>query len=196
MKEKINVFDYAELIDKAIHPGVLLNTNGDKFNSMVIGWGHLGVIWGINTFVVYVRQSRYTKAQIDKTMEFTISVPMGETKYPKIFEVCGTMSGRDVNKLQFPNIAVIFLTFSVFHPDISGIFNNFEHEKNMPLKSLTLLIFHPAIFGNLIIEEQPQNKPLISLTLSVDHRSILGILSNELHPQKILFISVTLLVSH
>ena len=44
MKEKINVFDYAELIDKAIHPGVLLNTNGDKFNSMVIGWGHLGVI--------------------------------------------------------------------------------------------------------------------------------------------------------
>ena len=101
MKEKINVFDYAELIDKAIHPGVLLNTNGDKFNSMVIGWGHLGVIWGINTFVVYVRQSRYTKAQIDKTMEFTISVPMGETKYPKIFEVCGTMSGRDVNKADY-----------------------------------------------------------------------------------------------
>ena len=101
MKEKINVFDYAELIDKAIHPGVLLNSNGDKFNSMVIGWGHLGVIWGINTFVVYVRQSRYTKAQIDKTMEFTISVPMGETKYPKIFEVCGTMSGRDVNKADY-----------------------------------------------------------------------------------------------
>ncbi|MBQ9158015.1 MAG: flavin reductase [Erysipelotrichaceae bacterium] len=101
MKEKINVFDYAELIDKAIHPGVLLNTNGDKFNSMVIGWGHLGVIWGINTFVVYVRQSRYTKAQIDKTMEFTISVPMGETKYPKIFEVCGTMSGRDVDKADY-----------------------------------------------------------------------------------------------
>ena len=101
MKEKINVFDYAELIDKAIHPGVLLNTNGDKFNSMVIGWGHLGVIWGINTFVVYVRQSRYTKAQIDKTMEFTISVPMGETKCPKIFEVCGTMSGRDVDKADY-----------------------------------------------------------------------------------------------
>lgn len=109
MKDKINVFDYADLINKAIKPGVLLNSNGDKFNSMVIGWGHLGVLWSINTFCVYVRQSRYTKSQIDKTNTFTISVPMGEEKYPEIFRVCGSLSGRDVNKadyvtLEEPNI--------------------------------------------------------------------------------------------
>ena len=55
MKEKINVFDYAELITKTLRPGILLNSYGDKFNSMVIGWGHLGVIWGLDTFCVYVR---------------------------------------------------------------------------------------------------------------------------------------------
>ena len=97
MKEKINVFDYAELIAKALRPGVLLNTNGEKFNSMVIGWGHLGVLWGIDTFAVYVRQSRYTKPQMDQTKEFTISVPL-EAGDPEIVRVMGTLSGRDIDK--------------------------------------------------------------------------------------------------
>ena len=37
MKEKINITEYANLITKALPKGILLNTNGDKFNTMVIG---------------------------------------------------------------------------------------------------------------------------------------------------------------
>ena len=37
MKETINVFDYAERITKALPEGILLNTNAEKFNSMIIG---------------------------------------------------------------------------------------------------------------------------------------------------------------
>ena len=101
MKEKINVFDYAELISKSLRPGILLNSNGDKFNSMVIGWGHLGVIWGTDTFCVYVRQSRYTKTQIDKTKAFTISVPLYGKPDEEINRICGTKSGRDINKADY-----------------------------------------------------------------------------------------------
>ena len=68
MKEKISITDYANQITKALPKGILLNTNGDKFNSMVIGWGHLGTLWGQPTFVVYVRQSRYTKEQLDEAL--------------------------------------------------------------------------------------------------------------------------------
>ena len=100
MKKKVNIFDYSETINKMLRPGILLNTNGDKFNSMVIGWGHLGVVWGLETFVVYVRQSRYTKPQIDKTGEFTISVPL-EKLPPELIKICGTMSGRDINKADY-----------------------------------------------------------------------------------------------
>ena len=39
-KEKIDITDYASLITKALPKGSLLNTSADKFNSMVIGWGH------------------------------------------------------------------------------------------------------------------------------------------------------------
>ena len=42
MKEKIDIRQYAEKITEALPRGILLNTNGDKFNSMVIGWGAVG----------------------------------------------------------------------------------------------------------------------------------------------------------
>ncbi len=46
MKEKIEIADYAQTITKALPKGILLNTQGEKFNSMVIGWGNLGTTWG------------------------------------------------------------------------------------------------------------------------------------------------------
>ena len=73
MKQKINVTAYAETITGALSGGVLLNTNGEKFNTMVIGWGGLGTCWSRPVFTVYVRENRYTKAQLDRTGEFTVS---------------------------------------------------------------------------------------------------------------------------
>ena len=100
MKEKIDVKDYASQITKALGKGgVLLNTNGDKFNTMVIGWGHLGRLWNRETFVVYVRQGRYTKPQLDKTGEFTISVPL-DGPDANISKICGWQSGRDIDKVK------------------------------------------------------------------------------------------------
>ena len=98
MKEKINVNEYAGIICDALGKGgYLLNTNGDKFNSMVIGWGALGRCWNRQTYTVYVRRGRYTKAQLDKTGEFTISIPLdGIDK--NINMICGAKSGRDIDK--------------------------------------------------------------------------------------------------
>ena len=107
MKEMINAFDYAERINKALPEGILLNTNGEKFNSMVIGWGHLGTIWGLPTFTVYVRQSRYTKPQLDKTEEFTISVPLEGRLSKEVFQICGVQSGRDVDKEKAAHLTLI-----------------------------------------------------------------------------------------
>ena len=99
MKETINITDYANLITKALPKGILLNTNGDKFNSMVIGWGHLGTLWGKPTFHVYVRQGRFTKAQLDKTGEFTVSIPLDKPD-PDITRICGWQSGSQIDKVK------------------------------------------------------------------------------------------------
>lgn len=97
MKEIINVTEYAQMITEALPKGILLNTKDKKFNSMVIGWGGLGTVWGKPAFTVYVREHRYTKAQLDSVGEFTISVPL-DKPIPVIAKVCGTQSGRDVDK--------------------------------------------------------------------------------------------------
>lgn len=100
MKEKINITDYANVITKALPKGILLNTLADdKFNSMVIGWGHLGTLWNKPTFHVYVRQGRFTKRQLDKAGEFTISVPL-ENPDSQITKICGWQSGFNIDKVK------------------------------------------------------------------------------------------------
>ena len=99
MKKKVNVFDYAGHICKALSKGVLLTTavNG-KTNTMTIGWGKLGIEWGLPIFVAYVRESRYTKQMLEANGEFTVNIPYVDLD-AKILGVCGSKSGRDMDKL-------------------------------------------------------------------------------------------------
>lgn len=98
-KQPIEITEYANAITAALRRGVLLTTkNGEKVNSMVIGWGHIGRIWELPVFVAYVRDNRYTREMLDANPEFTVNVPVnGFDK--KAFTVCGTKSGRDMDKL-------------------------------------------------------------------------------------------------
>ena len=95
----MTINDITSIVTEALPRGVLLNTNCDRFNSMVIGWGHAGVIWGLPSFTVYVRQSRYTLSRLDATGTFTISAPLkGGRLSGQVMQVCGSQSGRDVDK--------------------------------------------------------------------------------------------------
>ena len=67
MKKEINAFDYAGDICKALPKGILMTTKtGDYVNTMVIGWGHIGIEWGRPIFVAYVRESRHTKQMVEE----------------------------------------------------------------------------------------------------------------------------------
>ena len=100
MKKTVNAFDYAGEICKAMPKGILMTTqNGDFVNSMVIGWGHIGIEWGRPIFVAYVRESRHTRQMLDNHGEFTINVPMGPID-GNILKICGSKSGRDLDKIK------------------------------------------------------------------------------------------------
>ncbi len=99
MKREIALWDHAGQILEQLGKGVLLTTKADgKVDTMTIGWGHLGIEWGKPIFVAYVRESRYTKELLDKNPEFTVNVPLSGCK--EILAVCGTKSGRDVDKIK------------------------------------------------------------------------------------------------
>ena len=98
--------EYAPTILRELPKGVLLTASADgRANPMTIGWGTLGVEWGKQLFVAYVRSSRFTYGLLEKSGEFTVSVPMrtGEKDHDQrvrqILAVCGSKSGRDMDKV-------------------------------------------------------------------------------------------------
>ncbi|MFA6003778.1 MAG: flavin reductase [Elusimicrobiota bacterium] len=67
-------------------------------NPMTIGWATLGVIWGEPIITVMVRPSRFTHGLLEKTTRFSVCVPLGGLKSE--LAVCGTRSGRDIDKIK------------------------------------------------------------------------------------------------
>lgn len=107
MKREIEIFDYAKEIVSAIPKGILLTTkNGGKVDMMTIGWGTLGVEWGLPIFVAFVREGRFTREQLDASQEFTVNIPYGEFD-KKILAYCGTRTGRDIDKAADCNLTLV-----------------------------------------------------------------------------------------
>ena len=101
MKKYIDLWAYAGQILEQVGTAALVTTKAEgEVNTMTIGWGTLGVEWKKPLFTVFVRQSRHTKTLLDKNGEFTINVPLKGTDVKEILSLCGSKSGRDMNKIQ------------------------------------------------------------------------------------------------
>lgn len=99
--------EYAGVIDKALDQGAFLTTKaGDKIDSMVIGWGHIGRIWNRPVFIAFVRYNRYTKEMLDANSVFTVNIPT-KGMDAKAFDICGTLSGRDIDKIKEAGLTLV-----------------------------------------------------------------------------------------
>ncbi len=95
-------------IDKGLetlNPGafIAVRDNNDRTNVMTIGWGQAGVLWGEQVFLIYVRNSRYTYELLENSNDFTVSL-VEENTFKKELAVCGTRSGRDMDKIRELNL--------------------------------------------------------------------------------------------
>lgn len=69
----------------------------DDFNSMTIGWGALGTMWGLPAAFLVVKPSRYTSEFLARHDKITLS--WYDEKYKKALAVVfGSKSGRNVDK--------------------------------------------------------------------------------------------------
>ncbi|HBF7898275.1 flavin reductase [Clostridioides difficile] len=91
----------------------LLITAGDseKFNTMTASWGGVGVYWGKNVVTTYIRPQRYTKEFVDSNDTFTVTF-FDET-YREALNICGTISGRDINKIEKAGLTPYFVDDTV-----------------------------------------------------------------------------------
>lgn len=79
--------------------------NKDSFNMMTASWGGLGVLWNKNVSFIFIRPCRYTYQFIEKTSTYTLS--FFDKKYKSALNLCGTKSGRDVNKVRETGLSPI-----------------------------------------------------------------------------------------
>lgn len=108
--QKVNITEYLPQIMSELPQGILVNTkNGNKTDTMTIGWGQFGIEWGKQIFTIYIRHGRFTHEQLEAAKEFTISVPI-EKRSPEIAKAiayCGTRTGKDIDKFADCNLTIV-----------------------------------------------------------------------------------------
>lgn len=107
MFKEITAREIKDNIVKKISEEWMLITAGNKdgYNMMTASWGFLGEMWGADTAVAVIRPQRYTMEFVEKEDYFTLSF-YGDNK--EIHGVCGSKSGRDVNKTELTGLTPVF----------------------------------------------------------------------------------------
>lgn len=108
MFKEINVKEIKENAVDLISAQWGLVTAGDEnaLNTMTVSWGALGELWGMDMVTIYIRPQRYTVKFLEEQDYFTLSVYPKELK--SIHGVCGSMSGRDVDKVKKTGLTPVF----------------------------------------------------------------------------------------
>ncbi len=93
----------------------MLVAAGDEngFNMMTASWGFVGEMWRKHTAVTVIRPSRYTKEFIDNSDYYTLSF-YGEEAKKTVHSVCGSKSGRDVDKCELTGLKPVFSDGTVY----------------------------------------------------------------------------------
>jgi len=107
-KIKAHYTDYLKETLEILHGDGLLLVSVDKAgkpNTMAIGWGTIGVIWGKPIFIVLVRPSRYTHGLMEQADDFTVNVP--PAKLSDIVAFCGSASGRNHDKFKEKGLVAV-----------------------------------------------------------------------------------------
>ncbi len=102
-EEQLSVIDVesiSENVFKLIDKDWMLITagNAENLNTMTASWGGLGILWHRRVAFVFVRPTRYTYQFMEDKHLFSLSFFGGN--YREALNLCGTLSGRDVNKVE------------------------------------------------------------------------------------------------
>lgn len=86
--------------------GLVTAGDSESFNTMTISWGGLGVLWNKPVAFTFIRPQRYTFEFLEKKGVFTIS--FFDEGYRKALGLCGSKSGRDVDKVRETGLTPAF----------------------------------------------------------------------------------------
>ncbi len=98
----------------------------NSWNTMTAAWGGFGFLWAKPVAFAFVRYTRHTFEFMEKRSHFTLS--FFDDSWKKALMLCGTKSGRNVDKAKETGLIPLDLTGS---HHISGAALGFEQAKEM-----------------------------------------------------------------
>lgn len=100
--KKIDLTTLTDNVFNLIGKEWLLITAGDKngFNTMTASWGCIGWLWNRPVAVVFIRPERYTHLLAEQNDHFTLSFLGNGDEAREIYNLCGSKSGRDCDKIK------------------------------------------------------------------------------------------------
>jgi flavin reductase (DIM6/NTAB) family NADH-FMN oxidoreductase RutF len=94
------------MIEMMGHEYMLLTAgNASAFNTMTVGWGGFGYTWQRPVAWVFVRPQRHTYRFVEQNERFTLTY-FGSTQQ-KALSICGSLSGRDTDKVLASGLSTI-----------------------------------------------------------------------------------------
>ncbi len=111
--KEISAKDIKTNLIKDISEEWMLVAAGDKakYNMMTASWGFAGEMWGSDCMIAAVRPQRYTLEFINSSDYFTLSFYGGNKE---IHKVCGSRSGREVDKTALTGLTPVFSDNTVY----------------------------------------------------------------------------------
>lgn len=97
--EKIHVNPFT-LIDKEWM--LIAAGTSEAFNMMTASWGGLGTLWNKSVCYIFIRPTRLTYKFMENNGTFSLN--FFEEKYRKVLNLCGSKSGREINKMFLPEL--------------------------------------------------------------------------------------------
>ena len=73
-------------------------SDGKNTNTMTASWGGVGILWNKPVAFLFVRPTRYTYSFLEKSER--VSLNFLPEKFRKELSFCGTVSGRDEDKIK------------------------------------------------------------------------------------------------
>ena len=159
MFKEISVKDIkANLVSAIADEWMLISAgNEEAHNMMTASWGFVGEMWGADSVVIAVRPQRYTMKFLDENDTFALSF-YGDNK--AIHKVCGSESGRDVNKTEKTGLTPVFEEGTVYFEEANKVIickkqyvSRLDPDKFIdkePLKWYPTEDYHYMIIGKII----------------------------------------------
>ncbi len=99
MLKSVDINEVKKSAPKLIGKDWMLVTAGnpESCNTMTASWGGMGELWNRPVVMIFVRPTRYTYEFVEREDFFTVS--FFEEKHRKALHLCGSVSGRKVDKI-------------------------------------------------------------------------------------------------